>query len=421
MKILKIIAAISAFLVLPISQELCAQETASQAPPIEQTLIREGDFAVKLVERLRIGTPQNEAEAETMLSSTGISPKNGWISDYPVTPDIIGELQNAVGDAADAGRLSMGRDEALKTLQDLAAEVGLSVVADRRADYPSEEPARTYSYYSEPTVTNYYNTYGPPIVTYYPPPWAYLYLYAWVPYPFWWTRVYFPGFYVLTNFYRCVYAHPRPVYISNYWRDPKTRRVFVIDPSRRHTGEFMRSRVAGAPRGFTSPEARRGAASIFEKSRSRVTHGAHGVTRPGGPPVFKDPSSSRTGDMIERQSSNHGPGNPSSYGGKPPQVRGPIGNQRTSRPPAEAGFRERGSGVSSRFGGVNRPNGTIYPRVRGDQRRSYGPPTSSFGKSFSPPSHGGVNSFSPPNLGNRGSFGTTHGSTGGFGFGRGGR
>lgn len=421
MKILKLIAAVTAFLVLPISQELCAQEATAQAPPIEQTLVREGDFAVELVERLRIGTPQNEAEAETMLSSAEISPKNGWISDYPVTPDIIGELQNAVGDAADAGRLSMGRDEALKTLEDLAAEVGLSVAADRRADYPSEEPPRTYSYYSEPTVTNYYHTYGPPIVTYYPPPWAYFYLYAWVPYPFWWTRVYFPGFYVLTSFHRCVYGHHRPVYISNHWRDPHTRRVFVIDPSRRYTGAFMGSRVVGAPRGFTSPEARRGAASISEKSRGRVTPGTHGVARPGGPPVSKDPTSSRTGARIERQSSNHGPGNPSSNGGMPPQARGSTSNQETGRPPTKEGFRERGSGVSRRSMDMDRPNGTIYPRVSGDQRRSYDPPTSRFGKSFSPPSHGGVNSFSSPNLGSRGSFGATRGSPGGFGSGRGGR
>lgn len=421
MKMFKVIAVVTAFLFLPMSQELCAQETTGQAAPIEQALVREGDFAAALVERLRIGTPQNEAEAETMLSSMGISPKNGWITDYPVTPDIIGELENAVGDAADAGRLSMGRDEALRTLEDLAAEVGLSVATDRRVDYPSEEPPRTYGTYSEPTVTNYYNTYGPPIITYYPPPWTYLYLYAWVPYPFWWTRVYFPGFYVLTSFHRCVYRHHRPVYISNHWRDPNTRRVFVIDPSKRHSGESMRSRVVGAPRGFTSPEARRGAASISEKSRGRVTPGAHGVATPGGPPVSKYPSSSRTGARIEHQSSNHGPVNPSSNGGKPPQARGPISNQKTHRPPAEEGFPERGSGVSGRSVGVDRPNGTIYPRVNGDQRRSYGPPTSSFGRSFTPPRQGGVNSFSPRNLGNRGSFGATRGNTGGFGFSRGGR
>ena len=402
-KTLRVIVAVTAFLVLPISQELCAQETASQAPPIEQTLVREGDFAVKLVERLRIGTPQDEAEAETILSSTGISPKNGWISDYPVTPDIIGELQNAVGDAADAGRLSMGRDEALKTFQDLAAEVGLSVVADRRADHPSEEPPRTYSDYSEPTVTNYYNTHGPPIVTYYPPPWAYLYLYAWVPYPFWWTGVYFPGFYVLTNFHRCVYVRHRPMYISNYWRDPKTRSVFVIDPSRRHTGRFMRSRVVGAPRGFTSPEARRGAASIVEHSRGPITRRPHGVTRPGAPPISKNPISSKTDNMIERQSSNRGSENPSFYTRKSPKVKGPVGNQRMSRPPAEADFRGKGNKVSGRFPGTNRPNGAISPRVRGNQSRSYGPPTSSFRRSLNPPSQGGVRFFSPSNLGKRGS------------------
>ena len=397
-------------------------ETAGQVPPIEQTLVREGDFAVKFVERLKLGTPQNEAEAETMLSSTGISPKNGWISDYPITPDIMGELQDAVGGAADAGRLPVGKNEALKTLQDLGAEVGLSVVVDRRTDYPSEEPPRSYSYYSEPTVTNYYNTYGPPIVTYYPPPWPYWYLYAWVPYPFWWTGVHFPGYYVLNNFHRCVDAHHRPVYISNHWRDPRTRRVFVIDPSRRPTGDFMRSSSVSAPRRFTSPEAHRGAASIFEQSHDRAASNAHGVIRPGGSSVFKGPSSSRSNNMIGRQNPNCGPRNPSSYrdSRKPPQVRGPIGNQRTSRPPAEAVFRLREHGGASRFGSVERPNGTSYPGVHRDQSRSYGPPTGSSGRSFSPPSHGGVSSFNPPNLGNGGSFGTTHRSTGGFGFGRGG-
>jgi hypothetical protein len=386
MKAIRIIAAFTAFLILPIFQNLCAQETARHAPPIEQTLIREGDFAVKLVERLRTGTPQNEAEAEMMLSFMGISPKNGWISDYPVTPDIIGELQSAVGDAADTGKFPMGRDEALKIFQDLAAEVGLSVVIDRRTDYPSEEPPRAYSYYSEPTVTNYYNSYGPPIVTYIPPPSAYLYLYAWVPYPFWWTGVYFPGFYVLTNFHRCIYVHRRQVYISNHWRDPKTRRVFVIDPSKRNKGEFNVRRVVVAPRSPTSPEACKGAAS-----------------------------------MIEHQSSNNGLGNLSSHGVKLPQVRGSIDHQRISRPSTETGFPEREIGESNRFEGVDRPNGTIYPGVLGDQSRSYDPPTSSFGRSSIPPSHGGVDSFSPSNMGNWSSFGTSHGRTGGFGFGRGGR
>jgi len=387
MKTLRMIAAVTAFSILPISEDLCAQETASQAPPIEQALVREGDFAVKLVERLRIGTPQNEAEAETMLSSKGISPKNGWISDYPVTPDIIGELQNTVGEAADAGRLSMRREEALRVFQNLAVEVGLNVVAESQTEYPSERPPKAYSYYSEPTVVNYFYTYGPPIVTYYPPPGPYLYLYAWIPYPFCWTGWYFPGFYVLHNFHRWVcFHHPHHyhqqhhrhhhVYVSNHWRDTKTGRVFVIDPSKRQKGQFIRSR---------------------------------------------DPSSSRSSEMIERQSPNRRPRDPSSYGGKPPQVRDPVGNQKTSRPPAEAGSRERVSEVSIRFWGMDRPNGAIYPGVRTDKSSSYDRPRGSFSRSFNPPSYGGVKSFTPSNLGNRGSFGTTHRSTGGFGFSRSGR
>lgn len=49
------------------------------APP----LVREGDFAFELAEALKIGTPQDEAAAESMLASIGIAPHNGWIADYP--------------------------------------------------------------------------------------------------------------------------------------------------------------------------------------------------------------------------------------------------------------------------------------------------------------------------------------------------
>ena len=97
--------------------------TSTQAPPIAQSLIREGDFAIKLVESLKIGQTTNEAEAESMLASIGIAPKNGWIADYPVTPDIIGELQSAIGSAVDSRKLGMNRDEAVKAFQDLALKI----------------------------------------------------------------------------------------------------------------------------------------------------------------------------------------------------------------------------------------------------------------------------------------------------------
>src|SRR5512139_1364382 len=85
----------------------------------EQSLIREGFFAMKLAEALKIGPVKSEAEAENMLALVGITPQNGWIADYPVTPDIIGELQNAIAVAADSGKLAMNKSEAIKVFEDL--------------------------------------------------------------------------------------------------------------------------------------------------------------------------------------------------------------------------------------------------------------------------------------------------------------
>ena len=98
-----------------------AQPGQSKAgpPPGEQNLVREGAFAMELAEVLKIGEVKSEAEAESKLTSVGISPKNGWIADYPLTPAIIGELQSAVGEAADSGKIVMKREEAMRAFQDL--------------------------------------------------------------------------------------------------------------------------------------------------------------------------------------------------------------------------------------------------------------------------------------------------------------
>ena len=102
------------------------------APPAAQSLVREGSFAMKLVEALKIGEVKSEAEAESRLASVGIAPRNGWIADYPLTPDIIGELQNAIGAAADSGKLAMKKDEAIKAFQDL--------ITDIQSQYAGVEP-----------------------------------------------------------------------------------------------------------------------------------------------------------------------------------------------------------------------------------------------------------------------------------------
>jgi hypothetical protein len=68
-------------------------------------MVRQGDFALSLVEVLELGKAYSETQAQEMLAELGIEPKNGWVSDYPMTPDIIGELQDAVGRASDYGYL----------------------------------------------------------------------------------------------------------------------------------------------------------------------------------------------------------------------------------------------------------------------------------------------------------------------------
>ena len=106
------------FLVLiPLMVNAQSEQNKPGPPPIEQSLAREGSFAVKLVEALKMGQAKREAEAESMLASVGIAPRNGWIANYPLTPDIIGEVRNAIGMALDSGKLAMNKDEALMAVQ----------------------------------------------------------------------------------------------------------------------------------------------------------------------------------------------------------------------------------------------------------------------------------------------------------------
>ena len=248
-----------------------AKRTITTPPPVAPTLVREGDFATRLASALEIGTVENETEAETMLASAGIAPKNGWISDYPITPDIIGELQDAVAAAADSNRLPMGKDEALEVLDSVSVEVGLYVLADTSGEY-SETPAPISPQYTEPTViNNYYYNEGPPVVTYYPPPTDYLYLYAWVPYPFWYSRFSFSGFFILHDFHKVSIIQKRVVVVTNNVFHRQHGRFYKIDPVKRRGGMSFRAvarRTYGRPL-FTA-EARRGAWSILQRSHDRM-------------------------------------------------------------------------------------------------------------------------------------------------------
>jgi len=157
------------------------EQNVQKAPPVSPGLVREGNFAIRLVEVLGLGTAKNEAEAENRLAAVGISPKNGWIADYPLTPDIIGELRGAIDAALDSGKLAMNKHEALLAVQVLIDSQW------RQSATSGKEQAREYADYP-PTVNEGYDPYYNPepyYSPYYPSYYPYPYYYGgYYPYPY---------------------------------------------------------------------------------------------------------------------------------------------------------------------------------------------------------------------------------------------
>ncbi len=300
------------------------------APPISQQLIREGDFAVKLQVALGIGTSDDEVEAETALGDLGITPKNGWIADYPVTPDILGELRSSLIASANDGKIDLNSEEALKRLESVSAEMNLGVKPHSTTVSHQTSPEEAVKYPNPTVINNYYTTEGPPVVTYYTPPPDYYYLYGWVPYPFWWAGFWFPGYFILNDFHRPHYYGHRAVFISNHFNHISAHRVFRIDPVQRYSGRTYAgigviNRRAFIPTGISRSEQR-----VFNSTRSRrVDSGSNAV-----PAMRKDPvSTNRTKATktkrredggarsntqplrIERESTGSGGGGRSSSGG----------------------------------------------------------------------------------------------------------
>ena len=94
----------------------------------------------------------------------GIAPRNGWIADYPLTPDIIGELRSAIGVALDSGKLAMNKDEALMAVQVLIDNQWRLAVASNK------ELARQYGEYPPAVYEGDEGGYEP---YYYPEPYYY--------------------------------------------------------------------------------------------------------------------------------------------------------------------------------------------------------------------------------------------------------
>jgi hypothetical protein len=267
MKSLFIIAlTITAFLLLPILAFAQTYEATSASPPIEQPLVREGTLAVALTGALQLGQTTSEVDAESLLGGAGIAPRNGWIADYPVTPDIAAELRAAVADAATAGSLAMGEDEALAAYDDIMTQYNLSVKADSSGQSEGDQSAPGYA--DAAAADNYYSDYGPPVVTYYAPPVNYAYLYSWVPYPFWWWNVWFPGFFVLVDFNVPVFVHGHACFVSNHVFDRHHSTFVRINAfDRFHNSTFVsRSTVVGPTAVST------GGQTAFKRFRSRAVN-----------------------------------------------------------------------------------------------------------------------------------------------------
>ena len=253
-------------------------------PPVSAPMVREGDFAMTLAVALDIGSPTNEIEAESMLGKAGIAPRNGWIADYPVTPDIIGELRDSVGYAAQAKTIQMDKGKALKVLESVQANAAITMTpapAGQPSDYstagsPAAAEQGAPVYPDQVAIGDYYQQQGPPIMTYYAPPPDYYYLYSWVPYPFWWSEFWFGGYFILHDFHR---FHHHGHFISNHFNDFNAHRVFRVDPVARLNGRTFSG--IGAPRGIRSisPGVRGASQRIFNRDRSLSPRAGIGASR----------------------------------------------------------------------------------------------------------------------------------------------
>gem|GEM_PF-403250 len=436
-----------------------AQETTTPSPPpLSQPLVREGDFAVKLAEKLNLEKPLDEVDAESKLTAADIAPRNGWIANYPVTPDILDELRNAVAEASEAGRIPIKKDEALRVFESAVREAGLPIVAISENEVakappppPSEPPPpddRSFYYgeYADPgVVEGYYYEAGPPVVTYYPPPWDYYYLYAWVPFPFWCGGFYFPGYFILHDFSTLVVYDRRVVVVSNHYFDRWSGRIHRIDPVTRHSWRDLGWKEdAFRSRWTHSRDAREGASSIYRRSLERrppAQSGPHEGKRSferreleRSRPMDRGAVSRDRFERRDPRRSDSSPPRSLPREGGPKQAqtnRSPrrdwpdIGPGQKERAPSNVpapGPRERSGGPPSSWGNRPADRGRFFESNRSYDRGNPSPGRPSFdrmpspgaGGFIQPPAQGGLRSPGPRG---GGFFGAPHG---GGGLGRGG-
>jgi len=253
-------------------------------PPIAQELVREGDFALRLEAALGLEKSADEVGAESRLGNLGILPRNGWIADYPVTPDILAELGKAVAGAADAGRIPLARDEALKRFNMVAAGEDLPIQPYSRDETAAAPPESAGQYPNPALINDYYSGEGPPVITYYAPPPDYYYLYSWIPFPFWCYGFWFPGYFILHDFHRPFFFNHHVAFISNHFNDLSAHRVFRVDPVARFNGRTFAGIGVTNRSGFISTGVSGSATRIFNAPRTLGGPGtaSSGASRNGG-------------------------------------------------------------------------------------------------------------------------------------------
>jgi hypothetical protein len=113
-------------LVEPLPTPSTHQDGASW-PSAEQTQVPEGTFAVQLAEALKLGSISGGTKAEELLSNLGIKPSNGWVSERPITPVALNDIEKGISAASDQKKIALKKDQALKLFGDVKAKLGLNV------------------------------------------------------------------------------------------------------------------------------------------------------------------------------------------------------------------------------------------------------------------------------------------------------
>ncbi|MBF6649037.1 hypothetical protein [Methylobacter sp. BlB1] len=104
-----------------------ANQDGTSWPSAEQARVAESTFAVQLAEALKLGPISSGTNAEELLSNLGIKPSNGWVSERPITPVALNDIEKGISAASDQKKIALKKDQALKLFGDIKAKLGLNV------------------------------------------------------------------------------------------------------------------------------------------------------------------------------------------------------------------------------------------------------------------------------------------------------